>query len=75
MDKQRRHIQRDGPVAELVGRVKAGRSRPGEEGATTLEYLLIVSLFSVPLSIFVGGAIRNLLREVITKIVESFTAG
>lgn len=51
------------------------RAMTRQAGATLLEYLLILSLFSVPLSIFIGETLQKLLRDVITKIVETFTAG
>ncbi len=47
----------------------------GEKGATTIEYIMILSLFSVPLSLIVGTALSKILRELITVIVEHFTRG
>lgn len=51
------------------------RRRASQAGATTLEYIMIISLFSVPLSIWVGRMIEWALRNCIAVIIESFTRG
>ena len=49
--------------------------RSSEDGQSTLEYALILSLISVPLALLILTGLEWLFRQLIRRIVEDFTNG